>query len=209
MNASSVYVLATRSVHKQREIQDLLRGRARIISLDEAGVPPNDAEEDIEVFDTFRGNALAKAQYFHALTNMPAIADDSGIMFDVLDGAPGVRSRRFSGRTDLEGTALDLANNALAVATVGDLPESERTAHYMCVAALVTSSTAEYERVAFGVGSCTGVFVPEPRGDGGFGYDPHFLLPSIGRTFGELTLEEKHRFSHRARAFRALAPAIG
>lgn len=214
MSAAPVYVLATRSVHKQREIQDILRGHARIISLDEAGIPQNDAEEGIEVFETFRENALAKARYFHALSGMPAIADDSGIMFDALGGAPGVRSRRFSNRTDLDGIALDLSNNALAAEKLRDLHESQRTAHYMCVAALVTGyaqtagANAADAHVAIAVAACSGVFLGEPRGDGGFGYDPHFLLPSIGRTFGELSISEKHRYSHRARAFRALAPAL-
>jgi XTP/dITP diphosphohydrolase len=212
VNPAPVYVLATRSVHKQREIQDILRGHARIITLDQAGIPATGAEEGIEAFETFRENALAKARYFHHLSGIPAIADDSGIMFDALGGAPGVRSRRFSNRSDLDGTALDLANNALAVEKLRDVPAAERTAHYMCVAALVMgeagSDAATGEHVAIAVGSCSGLFVSEPRGDGGFGYDPHFLLPAIGRTFGELSLPEKHRFSHRARAFRALAPAL-
>lgn len=203
------FVLATRSTHKQREIQQILAAdntasRATIVTLDEAGVAPSPVEDGIEIFDTFRANALAKAHYFLALTGRPTIADDSGIMFDALDGAPGVLSKRFSNRADLSGLALDLANNALAVEKLRNVAPDWRTAHYMCVAVLARPDG----HVACAVGSCSGIFVDVPRGDGGFGYDPHFLLPEIGLTFGQLSDEEKHNFSHRARAFRALAPLL-
>ena len=204
MSGTSVFVLATRSAHKQREIQQILHGSAQLVTLDDAGVPPSPAEDGIEVFDTFRENAIAKAHYFLALTGQPVIADDSGIMIDALDGEPGVRSRRFSNRPDLDGRALDLANNDRAVSRLANVSEARRTAHYMCVAALALPSGD----VSVAVGSCSGVFLLHPRGDGGFGYDPHFFIPSIGRTFGELSDDEKHRYSHRARAFRALAPLL-
>ena len=197
------YVLATRSAHKAAEIVTLLHAcGAAVISLDEAGVPVSAAEEGIEVYETFRENAIAKARYFANAAGTAAIADDSGIMLDALDGQPGVRSRRFSNRTDLDGEALDRANNALAAERLRTA--ADRTAHYMCAAALALPDG----HVFCAVGSCSGIFLLEPRGEGGFGYDPHFLLPEEGRTFGELDAVQKHRFSHRARAFRALAPLL-
>lgn len=198
------YVLATRSAHKAGEIIMLLRecGAPDIISLDEAGVPVSTAEEGIEVYETFRENAIAKARYYCNAAGMAAIADDSGIMLDALGGLPGVRSRRFSNRPDLEGHALDRANNDLAVERLRDA--HDHTAHYVCAAALALPDGHTYCTV----GSCTGTFLLAPRGTGGFGYDPHFLVSETGLTFGQMDPTQKHRFSHRARAFRALAPLL-
>ena len=197
------YLLATRSAHKAAEIRSLLHDcGAVILSLDEAGVIESAAEDDIEKFETFRENALAKARYFASLTGMTSIADDSGIMLDALGGSPGVRSRRFSGRTDLSGRDLDLANNELVAQQVAR--SRDRTAHYMCAAALA----APAGEACVTIGSCSGEFLLEPRGSGGFGYDPHFLLPAEGLTFGELSAQEKLQRSHRARAFRALVPLL-
>ncbi|HEX6693159.1 MAG TPA: non-canonical purine NTP pyrophosphatase [Longimicrobiales bacterium] len=197
------YVLATRSAHKAGEIIMLLgECGATIISLDDAGVPVSAAEDGIEVYETFRENAIAKARYFCNAAGMAAIADDSGIMLDALGGLPGVRSRRFSNRPDLDGTALDRANNDLAVERLRSA--TDRTAHYVCAAALALPDGHTF----CAVGSCTGTFLLEPRGTGGFGYDPHFLVTQADRTFGEMEPAQKHRFSHRARAFRALAPLL-
>jgi XTP/dITP diphosphohydrolase len=198
------FLLATRSRHKALEIQQLLHHSARVLTLQEAGVTESAAEEGIEVFDTFRENACAKARYFRAITALPVIADDSGIVLDALGGAPGVRSRRFSGRTDLDGAALDRANNALAVERLRSVPTPERSAHYVCAAVVAFTDGV----VSTAVGACTGQFLLEPRGAGGFGYDPHFLIPEIQQTFAEITAVEKHRYSHRARAFRALIPLL-
>jgi XTP/dITP diphosphohydrolase len=198
------FVLATRSTHKQREIQQILFNDARLVTLDDAGIPESPDEDGIEVFETFRENAIAKAQYFLAKTKTPTIADDSGVLIDALNGEPGVRSRRFANRPDLAGIAQDLANNETAVARLRAIDAEHSPAHYMCVAAVAFSSCD----VRIAVGSCSGMFLLQPRGQGGFGYDPHFFIPSIGRTFGELTDDEKHRYSHRARAFRALAPLL-
>jgi XTP/dITP diphosphohydrolase len=202
---STAFVLATRSTHKQREIQQIL-DTAHILTLDDAGIAIAPDEDDIEAFDTFRENAIAKARYFFAKTRRPTIADDSGILLDDLDGEPGVRSRRFANRPDLSGIEQDLANNQTAVDRLRSIGSSasHHVAHYMCVAALVTAN----DDVRIAIGSCSGIFLLHPRGNGGFGYDPHFLIPSIDRTFGELSDAEKHRFSHRARAFRALAPML-
>ncbi len=202
---SRPYVLATRSTHKLAEIRQILAGcGATIITLDDANIDVTPDEDDIEVFDTFRANAIAKAKYFLARTGTPTIADDSGIMLDALGGRPGVRSRRFSERTDLDGAPLDHANNMLAVEMLRDVAEERRTAHYMCVAALALPNG----EIFTALGSCSGTFILQPRGNGGFGYDPHFSLDETARTFGELSAAEKHRFSHRARAFRALQPIL-
>src|SRR5690606_9108323 len=113
-------LVATRSRHKLEEVRTILGGSLRIhgevhelIDLVTAGIAPRPEEEDVEAFDTLRENALAKARYFFRLTGMPTIADDSGIVVHALAGEPGVRSKRFSGRSDLSGQALDDANNAL------------------------------------------------------------------------------------------------
>jgi XTP/dITP diphosphohydrolase len=202
--------LATRSTHKAREIRDLLSRVThaipdlQLLSLDELGIPPGPDEDDIEAFDTFRENAVAKARYFAQRAGVPTIADDSGLSVAALGGAPGVRSKRFSGRTDLSGDALDEANNALLLERLRGVPPGQRAAHYVCAAALAFPSGAVY--TALGV--CSGEIALAPRGTGGFGYDPLFIVPELGATFGELPPEEKNRRSHRARAFRALAAEL-
>ena len=205
MPARPTFVVATRSRHKLGEIREILADvRVDLITLDDAGVIPASDEDDIEAFDTFRENALAKARWFMYKTGLPTIADDSGIMLDALGGAPGVRSKRFSGRTDLDGNDLDRANNQLAVQRLAQVDSAQHRAHYMCVAALVRTDGHVFTTC----GSCSGSFLLEPRGNGGFGYDPHFLVDGASTTFGQMDAHEKHRFSHRARAFRALAPML-
>ncbi|HEU5209906.1 MAG TPA: non-canonical purine NTP pyrophosphatase [Longimicrobiales bacterium] len=201
-------VIATRSRHKLEEVRAILGGSLRIhgetlelIDLATAGIQPAPEEDDVEAFETFRENALAKARYFAALTGLPTIADDSGIVVHALDGAPGVRSKRFSGRNDLSGHALDRANNALLLEKLEGVPEQQRAAHYVCAAALVGA----WPGSVTGVGTCSGRILHEPVGSGGFGYDPLFWVPELGRSFGELPAELKHGVSHRGRAFRALA----
>jgi len=199
----SELVIATRSAHKLREIAAILPeipGLA-LRDLDSAGVPASPEEEGIEIHDTFRENALAKARYYAARVNRPVLADDSGLCVDALAGGPGVRSKRFSGRVDLEGEALDRSNNELLLRSLDGVPAAERTAHYVCVVALVDPAGREttFE------GRCDGVILTEPRGSGGFGYDPLFYLPALGRSFGELDPVAKNRMSHRARAVRAAA----
>ncbi len=211
MIQTSPFLVATRSAHKLEEIRAILAGCAQVISLEDASVAQSPDEDDIECFDTFHDNAIAKALYFMRLTGLPTIADDSGIVVDALDGRPGVWSRRYAQRVDparagtLNGVALDLANNARIAHELRDVPADARTAHYMCVAALALPDGT----TCSALGSCSGVFVLEPRGDAGFGYDPHFLLPPEGLTFGQIHVHEKQRISHRARAFRALAPLLG
>jgi XTP/dITP diphosphohydrolase len=199
-------LIASRSSDKVREIREIL-GTAfhgRLISLAEAGISRAAAEDDVEVHDTFRANALAKARYFQVLAGLAILADDSGIEVHAIAGAPGVRSKRFADRPGLSGLALDQANNDLLLEKLEGRPATERGARYVCAAVLLEPG----KEPLTALGTCRGIILDAARGSGGFGYDPLFLLPQLDRSFGELTAAEKHRFSHRARAFRALAAAL-
>lgn len=200
-------LIASRSADKVREIRAILEPviGARLISLTDAGVPPDSAEDDVEAYPTFRENALAKAAYFARLTRMNVLADDSGIEVDALDSAPGVLSRRFAVRPGLSGVALDQANNQLLLRKLTGVPAARRGARYVCAAVLLCHDARP---PITALGTCRGIILDAPRGNGGFGYDPLFLFPPMELTFGELSAEQKHRFSHRARAFRALASHI-
>jgi XTP/dITP diphosphohydrolase len=196
-------LIATRSHHKMREIREIMADipALTLSSLDDVGLAPSSAEDGIEAFDTFEENALAKAAFFHARTGLPTVADDSGLEVDALDGAPGVRSRRFApvppGASD---DARDRANNDHLLRLLTGVPPEKRTARYVCVVALK-------EDGAEGVtlrGESEGRIALTPHGSGGFGYDPLFIHADLGRTFGETTPEEKHARSHRGDAFRKL-----
>lgn len=199
-------MVATRSAHKLREIREIMEaaGGPAVIDLEAAGIGYDPAEESIEVHETFAENALAKARYFARLSGMATLADDSGLCVDALDGAPGVRSKRFSGRSDLEGEVLDAANNSLLLERLSGVPRERRGAHYVCVAAVVEPGGEEriFE------GRCAGEIVTEPRGGGGFGYDPLFYVADEGATFGEIEPARKNRISHRARAMREVARGL-
>jgi XTP/dITP diphosphohydrolase len=172
-----------------------------VVGLDEAGLALSPDEDEIEVFETFEENALAKARYYHRRSGLPAVADDSGLAVDALGGRPGVHSKRWSGRRDLQGAALEAANNeALLEALAG---VADRRGRYVCVAALAGSGVERTWR-----GETTGCIVSAPRGSEGFGYDPHFVSDELGMTFGEAGLEAKARVSHRGRAFTALIAGL-
>jgi XTP/dITP diphosphohydrolase len=194
--------MATRSAGKLGELRELFdRAGIHVIDLVEAGVAPSDAEDDLEIAESFEDNALAKARHFARLTGRPVAADDSGLEVISLGGRPGVRSKRWSGRDDLVGLQLDAANNAHLIEEMRGL--TNRRARYVCVAALVVGDSEQTFR-----GTTSGVILQEPRGAGGFGYDPYFLSDELGKTFGEASLVEKERVSHRGRAFRLLIDAI-
>ncbi len=199
----NVIVLATRSSGKLRELRALFAAaprRCRVIDLHEAGVPETAAEDDLEVFDSFEANALAKALYFHARTGMPVVADDSGLCVLALGDRPGVLSKRWSGRADLTGRALDEENNRLLLERLAESGSMDRSAYYVCAAAYVDGAHQIVRR-----GEVHGRILEAPRGAGGFGYDPYFAPNELdGRSFGEASVEEKQRVSHRARAFRDL-----
>jgi XTP/dITP diphosphohydrolase len=196
-------VVATRSPHKLRELQELLRpGRAQLISLDDAGVPPQ--LDPVEDGATFAANARLKARFYARLSGLPTLADDSGLEVDALQGGPGVHTRRYAGPA-----ATDSDNNAKLLGALTGLPADGRGARYVCVLTLAVPGGPAVGRrgsasiVAETRGTCRGRIATEPRGTGGFGYDPIFepiSEPPGGRTFGRWSADEKNRISHRARA---------
>jgi XTP/dITP diphosphohydrolase len=194
---STRVVVATRNKGKLREIVPLLAGTGLELRTIDELTPDAELREDGV---TFEENALAKARQAAAATGLPAIADDSGLEVDALDGAPGVWSARYAGPG-----ADDARNNDKLLAALGDVPAARRGARFRCVAVFVDPARGiEIVRD----GACAGEILGAPRGSDGFGYDPLFLLPALGRTMAELPLEEKNRLSHRAAAFRALASAL-
>jgi len=200
-------LVATRSPHKMDEIRQILADvpDLEILSLDDAGVEPSPEEEGLEPHSTFRENARSKARYFHEKTGLPTVADDSGLEVDALEGRPGVRSKRFAqddGAADqvLEGELRDKANNRHLVRLLADVSPEDRTARYVCVAVLLDGEREWAVR-----GEAEGRVVDEARGEGGFGYDPHMLIPELDATYAEVGAEAKNARSHRGRAFRALA----
>jgi len=189
-------VLATHNAKKLVELRRILEA---------AGVPDVDlqgldafpgAPEVAETGTTFAENALLKAHSIAGFTHLPAVADDSGLCVDVLGGAPGVFSARWSGKH-----GDDDANLELLLAQLGDVPPGKRTAHFACAAALALPGGAEH--VVHG--RLDGVLLSERRGGNGFGYDPIFVPDGASRTIAELSPDEKDAVSHRGRAFRALA----
>jgi XTP/dITP diphosphohydrolase len=197
-------LLATRSAGKLRELRPLFeRHGLDVLDLGNAGIPEAPEEEAIEAFPSFEENALAKARWFFAASGGRAtLADDSGLEVDALGGQPGVHSKRWSGRSDLHGQALDDANNARLLREMGTA--ADRSARYVCAAAYVDG-----ERELVVRGETRGTVLSEPRGSGGFGYDPYFLSDDLGVSFGEATREAKERVSHRGRAFTALLEQLG
>jgi XTP/dITP diphosphohydrolase len=190
-------VVATRNRGKLREIVPLLAGVGlELVTIDDVA-PAAELRED---GDTFEANALAKARQAAAATGLRAIADDSGLAVDALGGAPGVWSARYAGLP-----SDDARNNAKLLAALAGVPPERRGAEFRCVA-VFADPAAGTEVVR--AGSCRGQILEAPRGTDGFGYDPLFLVPALGRTMAELPLVEKNRLSHRAAAFRALAAAL-
>jgi XTP/dITP diphosphohydrolase len=163
--------------------------------LDRIPAPPEDEA-------TFEGNARAKAIYYSRLApGFDIIADDSGLEVDALNGEPGVRSARYAGDNGFSSTGeADRDNNLLLLQKLEKAPESARTARYRCVLALANSGAV----VLTADGSVEGRIAVTPQGDGGFGYDPLFYLPELGKTMAEIDLATKNSLSHRGRALRAL-----
>jgi XTP/dITP diphosphohydrolase len=196
-------VLATRSTGKLRELRPIFESHGiPVIDLAEAGVPETPEEAFVESHDSFEENALAKARYFFARCGgRNVVADDSGLVVDALGGAPGVRSRRWSARADLEGAELDRANNDTLLRRLRGV--SERRARFVCAAAW---RGADGELVARG--EVLGRIVEHASGTHGFGYDPYFFVDELGMTLADATIEAKRSVSHRGRAFDALAAAL-
>ena len=191
-------VFATGNAHKVGEVQQILSAAGADIEL-LALTPWPYAPTPIEDGATFAENALIKARAIATHTGFPAVADDSGICVDALNGMPGIYSARWAG---IHGD--DPANLQLLLAQLRDVPTQRRGAQFICAAALVTPDGVE--RVV--EGSIEGVITDAPAGNGGFGYDPIFRPHGFNVTTAELTAEDKNAISHRGAAFRALAPLV-
>ena len=193
-------VFATRNAGKLVELRQLLPDVA-VLSLDEAAARiGRDIPEVIEDAGTFVGNASKKAREVATATGLPALADDSGLEVDALDGAPGVYSARYAGD--------DAANNAKLLAVLAAVPAERRTARFRAVLALADTHGPLADRILTADGTCEGVILDAPRGTGGFGYDPLFYAPELGMTFAEAGVGPKSNLSHRARAMRAMKPQL-
>lgn len=192
-------VLATRNPGKITELDRILAG-IDVIGLE--AFP--DAPDVPETEPTFAGNALLKARAIAAHTGLPAVSDDSGLCVDALNGMPGVLSARWSGRFGDASGDKDTANLRLVLDQLADVGDDLRGAHFRCVAALVVPGGAEHTVE----GRMPGRIIREPRGTGGFGYDPIFVPDGETRTSAELSPAEKDAISHRGRAFRALAEIL-
>jgi XTP/dITP diphosphohydrolase len=193
-------LLATRNRHKLTELARILDAVVPAGSITLVGLTDVPAyEEAPETGHTFAENALAKAREGVRHTGLPTAADDSGLTVKALNGMPGVFSARWAGRH-----GDDRANLDLVLAQIADLPDSERAAAFVCVAALVLPDGREF--VVHG--EMRGRLVRQPRGERGFGYDPVFVAGGETRTNAELTAEQKDAISHRGRAFRELAQVI-
>jgi XTP/dITP diphosphohydrolase len=203
VRVSRPLVFATRNAGKLVELRHLLPDIA-VLGVAKAAARLGRAIPEVdEDADTFIGNATKKAREVSRATGFPALADDSGLEVDALGGAPGVWSARYAGHG-----ASDAANNAKLLAALRDVPPERRTARFRSVLALVDLDGPLADRVITADGVCEGVLLDAPRGTGGFGYDPLFLVPALGQTFAELGLETKSELSHRARAMQAIKPQL-
>jgi len=182
-------VVATRNRGKLVEINALLTGLVDHIS---CAADYSDFPETVEDGATFEENALKKAREAARFSGLPALADDSGLVVDALDGRPGVFSARYAGVG-----AVDAANNSLLLEECRNVPSERRQAAFVCVLAFVRPDG--FERLF--TGRVSGRILSAPRGEGGFGYDPLFLVDGFDRSMAELELAEKNSISHRAQAF--------
>lgn len=184
-------VLASNNAGKLREFGALLAP----LGFDVRPQREFNIPEAEEPHPTFVENALAKARHASALTGLPALADDSGICADALGGAPGVLSARFAGEPK-----SDDRNNQKLIADLA--PHADKNAHYYCVLVFVRHANDPQPVIA--EGRWDGQIIASPRGEGGFGYDPYFLVPALGKTVAELPADEKNQLSHRGQAMREL-----
>jgi XTP/dITP diphosphohydrolase len=190
-------VIGSRNRKKLEELRDLLGD----LPVELTDLSPWPAVGDVEeTGETFEENARLKAAAYATATGEWVLAEDSGLVVPALKGRPGVHSARYAGTH-----GDDAANNRKLLAELAPLPDDRRAAYYVCVAALASPSG---EVKAGAEGRCHGVIAKEPRGTGGFGYDPLFLIPEYHRTFGELSPRVKQALSHRARAVVQLRPSI-
>jgi XTP/dITP diphosphohydrolase len=196
---------ATRSPGKQREFRRVLEpAGVEVVFPDDVGLYPTQAEDMLELGETFEGNARRKAEHFARLGGLPTVADDSGLEVLSLGGAPGVRSRRWAGASGSD-AEVDAANNAELARRLTGATEARRGARYRCVLVYLANQGSVPQVFE---GLCAGRILEEPRGEGGFGYDPYFLSAELGKTFGEASPAEKDAVSHRGRALRELTAVL-
>ena len=189
-------LIATKNMGKVREYRDLLADLPfDILSLADVGI---DADVE-ETGKTFAENAILKARTYARLSGLLTWADDSGLAVDALGGWPGVHSARHAGPD-----ATDADRIAILLQRLSDVPPEDRGAAFHCVVAIATPDG----RVWTTDGMCAGVIIDQPAGSGGFGYDPVFFVPELGRTFAELTSEQKNAISHRGIAARKAADLL-
>jgi XTP/dITP diphosphohydrolase len=186
------YLVATGNRHKTEAIRGILADYPITLTdlTEQAPIP-----EPVEDGETFLDNALIKSRYYARLLGMNAIADDSGLEVDALQGRPGVLSARYAGANSSHGEKI-----ARLLEEMAEVPDEQRTARFRCVA----SVTFRDGREVYAEGSMEGVIAHEPRGEGGFGYDPIVYIPQLGCTVAELSPHQKDSFSHRGIAFRRL-----
>jgi XTP/dITP diphosphohydrolase len=195
-------LVGTRSSGKSREIRELFTGLPFDLAFPADRLLQRLPEEaDLERSNSYVENAVAKARYFATRGGLPTVADDSGIEVEALGGAPGPRSARWAGASG----DVDAANNKLLLEQLAGVPEARRGARYRCVVAFLGTPSSVPEIVE---ATCEGFILTEPRGTGGFGYDPLFFSSELSMTFGEAPAAAKHRVSHRGRAFRALIEVL-
>lgn len=181
-------ILGTSNPGKVRELRELLSGLSLdVMTVGDLGL----GGEPEEIADNFAENALLKARYYHSLCGLPTISEDSGLEVDALGGEPGIRSKRYAGES-----AEDSDRIALLLKRLQDVPQQQRKARFRSAVALVLDASRQY----LFTGSVEGLIAEAPRGENGFGYDPLFLLPELGKTMAELSLRDKNRISHRGRA---------
>jgi XTP/dITP diphosphohydrolase len=188
------FVIATNNAHKLREMRAILdTENRRVLSMKEAGI----ATDPEETGTTFEENALIKARAACAASGKPALADDSGIAVDALNGAPGIYSARYCEGSDWDRLCFLLKN-------MEDVPEGQRGAHYVAAIACVLPDGTEFVVR----GTVFGSLLREPIGEGGFGYDPIFFVDSEGATFAQIPAERKNAISHRANALKLLVQEL-
>lgn len=196
MSERRALLIATTNPGKLREVRQVLAELGVVLrGLDE--FPP--IEPPVEDGETFAANARIKALHYARHAGCWALADDSGLEVDALDGAPGVHSARYAG-DDCD----DRANNAKLIASLQGVPHERRTARFRCAVAVADETRV----LAEASGAIEGVIIDDARGANGFGYDPHFFVPDLGKTTAELPPAEKNRISHRGQAILAIRPSI-
>ncbi|WP_224243393.1 XTP/dITP diphosphatase [Hyalangium gracile] len=186
-------LFATTNAGKVKELRGLVGGSVEVVSLKD--LPP--IPEPVEDGETFEANAEKKARAYAEASGLPALADDSGLCVDALGGRPGVHSARYA-----EGD--DRARYLKLLGELEGVPEAQRTASFRCALCLAFPGG----KALVEVGRCEGSILTGPRGAHGFGYDPVFFIPALGKTMAELTSEEKSGVSHRGEAFRKMKPAL-